>query len=149
MQPQLVRLAALIASSPHNLVARGDRPRILETHIDECVRLAKVLPLQPDSSWMDLGTGGGLPGLVLAVLRPDVRWTLVDSVGKKVAAVRAFASDLALSNVTAVRARAEALAHDADHRAAYDGVTSRAVAPWWSCWSSLGDSCATARSWWR
>lgn len=77
---------------------------------------------------MDLGTGGGLPGLVLAVRYPNVRWTLVDSVRKKVAAVRSFTEALDLTNVTVIHRRAEELAWETDHRGRYDGVVSRALA---------------------
>ncbi len=124
---RLDRLSVLLAASPHNLVARGDRDRARELHVEEGVAVGRLLPLS--GRWLDLGTGGGLPGLALAVVAPDVRWTLLDSVGKKVDAVRGFAAELGLPRVEAVRARAEDLAHDADHRARYDGVVSRATAP--------------------
>lgn len=78
---------------------------------------------------MDLGTGGGLPGLVLAWRFPAVAWTLVDATAKKAEAVRQFAEALGLSNVNVVQARAEPLAWDADHRGRYHGVVARAVAP--------------------
>jgi len=125
-QEQLDHLAALLAASPHNLVGRGDRDRVREVHVDEAVAVGRLLPLK--GRWLDLGTGGGLPGLALAVLAPDVEWTLVDSVGKKVAAVREFAAALGLPQVMSVQARAETLARDPDHRARYDGVVSRATA---------------------
>ena len=77
---------------------------------------------------MDLGTGGGLPGLVLAYRHPAVQWVLVDATAKKVDAVRRFAATLDLNNVTAVQGRAESLAHDVAHRGVYQGVVCRAVA---------------------
>src|SRR5688500_16815942 len=64
----LRRLADLIATSPHNLVARGERGWVYERHIAECVALAEMV--RPAGRWMDLGTGGGLPGLVLAWRHP-------------------------------------------------------------------------------
>jgi 16S rRNA (guanine527-N7)-methyltransferase len=76
---------------------------------------------------MDLGSGGGIPGLVLAVARPGVRWTLADSVRKKADAVRAIADTLEL-NAEVLAERAEAIGHDPAHRASYDLVTARAVA---------------------
>lgn len=122
----LLRLAELVAGSPHNLVARGDRVAMVERHIVECD--AAAARISPRGRWMDLGTGGGLPGLVLAFRHPDVEWVLVDATAKKVAAVRAFATALELPNVTAVQGRAESLAHEAAHRGRYDGVVARALA---------------------
>ena len=123
----LQRLASLIATSPHNLVARGERADILERHVLEGVALGEHLT--PTGRWLDLGTGGGLPGLVLAWRHPAVSWVLLDATAKKVAEVARFADELALSNVTTVAGRAETLAHEPAHRAAYDGVVARAVAP--------------------
>lgn len=122
----LQRLAQLIADSPHNLVSAGERPQVFERHILECVALADAVV--PKGRWMDLGTGGGLPGLVLAIRHPAVAWTLVDATAKKVDAVRAFAAELGLTNVEAVQARAESLAHEPSHRGAFDGVVTRALA---------------------
>ncbi len=123
----LTRLAALIATSPHNLVSAGERAAVLERHVLEGLSVANQLT--PTGRWMDLGTGAGLPGLVLAWRHRDVAWTLVDATAKKVAAVQAFAGELALANVTAVQARAEALAWEREHRGAYNGVVARALAP--------------------
>lgn len=100
---------------------------MLERHVLESLRVANQLT--PRGRWMDLGTGGGLPGLVMAWRYPDVAWTLVDATAKKVGAVRDFADELGLANVTAVQGRAEALAWASDHRARYAGVVARAVAP--------------------
>lgn len=124
----LDRLAELIATAPLNLVARGERPRLRATHIEECVQVGARLAPRPGTRWLDLGTGGGLPGLVLAIGYPEVSWVLLDSVRKKVDAVHAFAQELGLDNVAVLRGRAEEAAHDPEHRAVYDGVVSRAVA---------------------
>ncbi|HVM15899.1 MAG TPA: 16S rRNA (guanine(527)-N(7))-methyltransferase RsmG [Egibacteraceae bacterium] len=126
---RLDRLAALIAASPHNLISRGERPTVRERHVAECAALAPLLPATDGQSWIDVGTGGGLPGLVLAIVQPDIRWTLLDATRKKVAAVRAFAEELAVHNVRVIAARAEALAHDPAHREQFDGAVSRALAP--------------------
>lgn len=125
---QLDRLATLIAESPHNLVSRGERSAVRARHVAECAALAPLLGVQPGQSWIDIGTGGGLPGLVLAVLEPDVRWTLVDATQKKVTAVRGFADELELPNVQAIAGRAETLAQDAAYREQFDGAVSRALA---------------------
>lgn len=121
------RLADLIASSPHNLVSAAERPRVYERHVLESADVARAIA--PAGRWMDLGTGGGLPGLVLAKQHPDVAWTLVDATAKKAAAVREFATVLGLTNVTVICARAEGLAWDPHHRGQYAGVVARAVAP--------------------
>lgn len=125
---RLDRLAALIAGAPLNLVSRRDRLRVRETHVEESLRVGEVLAPDAGSRWLDLGTGGGLPGLVLAVRFPAVSWVLLDSMRKKVEAVAAFAHELELPNVMVVRGRAEEAAREEDHREAYDGVVSRAVA---------------------
>lgn len=126
---QLDLLATHIATSPHNLVARGDRVVVRSRHIAEAVALEPLLGARGGESWIDVGTGGGLPGLVLAILRPDVRWALLDATRKKADAVRAFAAELQLRNVEVVTGRAESQAHEAAHREQFDGVVSRAVAP--------------------
>lgn len=125
---QLDRLAALIAESPHNLVSRGERSAVRERHVGECAALAPLLGAEPGQTWVDVGTGGGLPGLVLAVLQPDVRWTLIDATRKKTTAVRAFADELGLPNVQVVVGRAETLAREPAYREQFDGAVSRALA---------------------
>lgn len=77
---------------------------------------------------LDLGSGGGVPGIVLALARPDVAWTMVDSVHRKADAMRGFAAALGLGNVTVVAERAEILGRDPEHRERYDVVTARACA---------------------
>jgi len=77
----------------------------------------------------DVGSGGGFPGMVLALARPNARFTLVDSSAKRTAFLRTAADALHLRNVTIVTARAETLGQDPDHRERYDLVISRAVAP--------------------
>ena len=127
-EAKLRRLAALIATSPHNLVSRGDREDVYGIHVAECAGYAAALEPQAGQRWIDVGTGGGLPGLVLAALRPDVQWTLVDSVGKKTDAVRSFVQELSLDNAVVINGRAEDLAHESALRERADGAISRAVA---------------------
>lgn len=119
-------LSDLIAGAPVNLVSRRDRPRVREIHVDEAIAVARSLRLAAGSRWMDLGTGGGLPGLVLAAAFPSVTWTLVDARGKKIAQVERFADALGLENVQVLHARAEDLGATA-HVGGYDGVVSRAA----------------------
>ncbi|HSK91893.1 MAG TPA: RsmG family class I SAM-dependent methyltransferase [Euzebyales bacterium] len=120
-------LADLIASSPVNLVSRGDRADVRRVHVDECVAVAAAMTLEAGASWMDLGTGGGLPGLVLAASFPATAWTLLDARAKKLAQVERFATALEIGNITTLHGRAENLADDAAHRARYAGVVARAV----------------------
>ena len=126
---RLAQLGELIAGSPHNLVSRSERARVSEVHIPEAVSLVPHLGAASGSRWLDLGTGGGLPGLVLALCMPEVRWVLLDSVGKKIAAVESFAAALELENVSTICGRAEDLAHQPLWRGAFDGAVARAVAP--------------------
>lgn len=128
-QRQLDRLGHLIARSPHGLVSRRDRDVVRAVHIAEAIAMERLMRAGPGSRWLDLGTGGGLPGLALAVIRPDVTWTLLDASTKKIESVRAFAAELGVENVTALAGRAEALAHRPELRGWYAGVVSRAVAP--------------------
>lgn len=99
-----------------------------ETHIAEAVAVRAHLGAVAGESWLDVGTGGGLPGLVLAILEPAVEWTLLDSTAKKIDAVRGFATALGLGNVHAIAGRAESLAHDPSYRETFHGTVSRAVA---------------------
>jgi 16S rRNA (guanine527-N7)-methyltransferase len=125
----LDRLAAMIAAAPVNLVSRGDRARTRSVHVDECVAVAQRMRPARRASWLDLGTGGGLPGLVLAAAFPEVHWTLLDARNKKLALVRRFAVELGLENVTTLHGRAEDVAVDPVHVGRYGGVVSRAVGP--------------------
>ena len=124
---RLQRLAELISAAPLNLVARNERGAVLDRHLLECVDLGERL--SPTGEWMDLGTGGGLPGLVLALQHPEVHWTLVDATAKKVDAVAGFARELGLNNVAVVAGRAESLGVDRAYRGRFQGVVARALAP--------------------
>ena len=125
---QLALLGHLIADSPHNLVSRRDRELLHDVHIPECVAVVEAIPLGDGQHWIDLGTGGGLPGLVAAILRPRVGWTLIDARRKKIDAVNEFIGILGLDNARAVDGRAEVLARDEAYRGLFDGVLSRALA---------------------
>lgn len=95
--------------------------------LDALAALPLVDALAPRRA-LDLGSGGGVPGMVLALARPTISWTLVDSVGKKADALTAFADALGLRNVTVAARRAEDLGRDPQHRERHDLVTARACA---------------------
>lgn len=124
--PRLVRYAELVASSPHNLVSARDRTQLLSRHIPECVAFATMLPAGP-ARVLDVGSGGGLPGLVVAMLRDDLEVHLLDATRKKTT----FLADTAhLFDVRATihTGRAEELA-SGPLAGSFDLVTVRAVAP--------------------
>lgn len=124
---RFVRL--LLHANRHlNLTRVVEPDAVARLHLlDSLVALPAIDRLAP-SSGMDLGSGGGVPGMVLALARPRMTWTLVDSVAKKADVLRAFAADLRLANVTVIAARAEVLGRNPTHREAHGLVTARAVA---------------------
>ncbi len=106
-----------------NVISRKDIQNLYEHHVLHSLGIAKVIRFAPGTQVMDLGTGGGFPGIPLAILMPDVEFHLVDSVGKKVRVAEAVAKAIGLSNVTCSHSRAE------DIMGEYDFVVSRAVMP--------------------
>ncbi len=108
-----------------NLTAITEPRDVATLHLLDCAALAAQLDL-PGKSIIDVGTGAGFPGMVLAILVPDARFTLLDSLGKRVDFLQEVCDDLGLRNVTCVHARAEEFA--AAHRERFDIAASRAVA---------------------
>lgn len=104
-----------------NVVSRKDIDELYIRHVLHSLAIARVEQFRPGSRILDVGTGGGFPGIPLAVMFPDVSFHLVDSIGKKVRVVNNVAESLGLQNVEATKARAEEL----DGK--YDFVVSRAV----------------------
>lgn len=104
-----------------NVVSRQDLENLHERHVLHSLGIAKVIQFKPYTAILDVGTGGGFPGIPLAILFPEAEFHLVDGIGKKIKVVREVASALGLSNVRAEQARAEQLT------GSYDFVVSRAV----------------------
>lgn len=90
-----------------NVISRKDVDALYEKHVLHSLGIAKVMQFAPHTKVLDIGTGGGFPGIPLAILFPEVEFTLVDSIGKKITVVKEVAQALGLQNVTAVHARAE------------------------------------------
>lgn len=111
-----------------NLTAARDAATVWRVHVCDALALLPIMRAHAAASLLDVGTGGGLPGVPLACVCPDVRVTLLDATRKKIAAVASIAAQLSLPNVVTLCGRAETVAHDPAHREHYDLVTARAVA---------------------
>jgi 16S rRNA (guanine527-N7)-methyltransferase len=130
---QLERFRDLLAEAPFNVTAVRDPSEIEQRHIGESLALARALEsagrLPAGARVIDVGSGGGLPGIPLAIARPDLSVTLLEATGKKAAFLELAAQRLDLGNVRVIAARAEEVAHRPDQRECYDLATARAVAP--------------------
>jgi 16S rRNA (guanine527-N7)-methyltransferase len=104
-----------------NVISRKDIDNLYLHHVLHSLSLVKVMPLKDGASVLDVGTGGGFPGIPLAIFFPEVSFHLVDSIGKKIKVVEAVSSSLGLTNVTFEQVRAEQLKNK------YDFIVSRAV----------------------
>ena len=104
-----------------NVVSRKDIDALLERHVLHSLGIAKVMSFENGSNVLDVGTGGGFPGIPLAILFPEVNFYLVDSIGKKIKVVQAVADAIELKNVRAEHQRAEKV------KEKFDFVVSRAV----------------------
>ncbi len=104
-----------------NVVSRKDIDSLDVKHVLHSLGIAKVQPFLPSSKVLDVGTGGGFPGIPLAIMFPQTEFVLVDSIGKKIKVVQAVADSLGLSNVQAIHDRAENVNGE------FDFVVSRAV----------------------
>lgn len=104
-----------------NVISRQDIENLYEKHVLHSLGIAKVLDFKHGTEILDVGTGGGFPGIPLAILFPECRFHLVDSIGKKIKVVTEVAQAIGLKNLTAQHERAENLAGD------FDFIVSRAV----------------------
>lgn len=105
-----------------NVISRKDIDNIVTNHILHSLAIAKFISFRDESKIFDIGTGGGFPGIPLAILFPQCRFTLIDSIGKKIRVVTAVAEAIGLKNVICVHGRAESIKDDK-----CDFVVSRAA----------------------
>ena len=104
-----------------NLISRKDIEYLEVRHLTHCLAITNHLKLMNDARIMDVGTGGGFPGIIMAICFPQAHFTLVDSIGKKIAVVQDFVDKLGLKNVEARQCRAEEV------KKKFDFITGRAV----------------------
>ena len=122
---QFAQLDALYRdwNSKINVISRKDIDNLYEHHVLHSLAIAKWIPFQPDSYILDVGTGGGFPGIPLAIMFPQCQSVLVDSIGKKIKVASEVAKALGLTNVVCKQERVE------EEKEKFDFVVSRAVMP--------------------
>lgn len=106
-----------------NVISRKDISNLYEHHVLHSMAIAKEISFKPGTKILDFGTGGGFPGMPLAILFPECQFTLIDGTGKKIRVATEVANSLGLKNVNAVHRRGE------EEKGQYDFVVSRAVMP--------------------
>jgi 16S rRNA (guanine527-N7)-methyltransferase len=110
-------------NSKINVISRKDIENLYERHILHSLAIDKVLHFKQGSKILDLGTGGGFPGIPLAILLPDVQFCLIDSIGKKIRVATEISDTIELKNIVLKHERGE------EEKEKYDFVVSRAVMP--------------------
>lgn len=104
-----------------NVISRKDTDNFYERHVLHSLSIAKIIQFKSGTKILDIGTGGGFPGIPLAILFPECQFTLIDSIGKKIKVVNEISGEISLQNVTAIHARAEQITEQ------FDFIISRAV----------------------
>jgi len=132
---QLDQLKALGALYPTwnekiNVISRKDIDQLYIRHILHSLSIATICNFEDGAQIIDIGTGGGFPGIPLAIVFPNVEFLLVDSIGKKITVVQEIAQAIGLKNVTAIHSRAEQIKNRT-----FDFAVSRAVAPLLDLWT--------------
>jgi 16S rRNA (guanine527-N7)-methyltransferase len=112
-----------------NVISRKDIDSLYEKHILHSLSIAAIFQFDEKTAIIDIGTGGGFPGIPLAIFYPHVKFLLVDSIGKKLKVVEAIATEIGLKNITIQHGRAEEIKNRQ-----FDFVVSRAVAPLKELW---------------
>jgi len=124
-QQQLAMLDSLYRewNAKINVISRKDIDHLYEHHVLHSMAIAKIISFRPGTEILDFGTGGGFPGIPLAILFPECRFKLIDGTGKKIHVAQEVASAIGLTNCVAEQRRGE------DEKGRYDFVVSRAVMP--------------------
>jgi 16S rRNA (guanine527-N7)-methyltransferase len=104
-----------------NVISRKDIHLLYERHVLHSLAIAKLIDFKPGTKVLDVGTGGGLPGIPLAILYPETQFTLIDSIGKKIKVVNAISDEIGLKNVHGIQTRVQELDGQ------FDFIVSRAV----------------------
>lgn len=111
-----------------NLISRTDEENVLDRHILHSLCLMKFVDFKPKSYILDIGTGGGVPGIPIRIANEHTRVTLVDSIGKKIKKTEMFAKHTGLKDIVAINSRCEVLAQQKEYQKKFDVIISRAVA---------------------
>ena len=110
-------------NSKINVISRKDIENLYEHHVLHSMAIAQIINFKPGTTVLDVGTGGGFPGIPLAILFPEVKFTLIDSIGKKIKVANEVATAIGLKNIFLKHERAQ------EEKALFDFVVSRAVMP--------------------
>lgn len=111
-----------------NLTAITEDEQVIKKHFIDCIKAFKSKPIREAKTIIDVGTGAGFPGLPIAIMNPNIKVTLLDSLNKRVIFLNTVVSELGLANVTTIHSRAEDGARKIELREKFDVATSRAVA---------------------